>query len=190
MKNKKFKKITIGQIKKLSKFTENQTKIFFPILGKNKNEPISFLKILECTDLDFTLKCLYALPKPANKSIKLLSHTFAKEVAHLTNNEESANVIKVYHRFAKGEATIKELTKAQSKARFSAYENKTKSRAAAWTIAWAGTWLGDPPWTAKKARSVLYANTEKGMMLSKTFNEVKNQQKEIFKKWIIENEAR
>ncbi len=190
MKNKKFKKITLNQIKNLSirAHTEEQKTKFFPILEKIGNEPLSLLKILECTNLHFALRCLPTLPKSANDLITLLIYNFIIKIAHLTNDKESANVIEVYHRFIKNEATKKELNKAQTIARFAASRNEIYTRTVSYTIAWAGTALGNASWTALKSANVLCANAKKGERI-KTFNEAETQQKEIFKKWIIENEC-
>ena len=103
-------------------------------LGKTQADdtPVPLRYIHGLLGLDDALWALRALPEQYHGPIRLLTCDFAESVVHLTDDPESAEVIRVARAYAVGRATEAELDATRAAAR-AAWATKSKAgKAAAW----------------------------------------------------------
>jgi hypothetical protein len=135
-------------------------------LGKTAadDEPIWIDQILDHNGLDDALWCLRAV-EGCDREIRLFSVWCARRVQHLMDDPRSVAALDVAERFARGEATKKQLASARTAARpvagsaaqaavWTAEEAAMAARAAVWAAeeaAWAAAEAARP---AVKARDI------------------------------------
>ena len=142
-------------------------------LGKTAadDEPIWIDQILDHNGLDDALWCLRAV-EGCDREIRLFSVWCARRVQHLMDDPRSVAALDVAERFARGEATKKQLASARAAARpvagsaaqaavWAAEEAAMAARAAVWAAeeaAWAAAEAARP---AVKARDIERAFAER-----------------------------
>jgi hypothetical protein len=101
-------------------------------LGKTKSddEPLLFSEILRINGFGDALWCLRAAPKEYDNKMRLFAVSVARNVQHLMKDQRSLDAIDVAERYAKGNATEKELAEAREAATAAAWHESREIWAA------------------------------------------------------------
>lgn len=136
--------ITLNKIKAHASCQDRWQKLLNH-LGKTEadDEEFSLADVLDSNGLDDALWCLRCLPEH-DKKWRLLAVKFARQVQHLMEDKRSFEALDVAEKYAKSEATDKELRDAWTAARGAAWSGAGAAfwaaRAAAWSAAGYAAW--------------------------------------------------